>query len=144
MMMMDFETAERKAFSQIFPGIRVRGCTFHYGQAVLRNIGFIGLKLQYADENSLVRAWVRELLALPFLPSFLVGDAWEMYLRDPRQAVNHAGQPFAIIDPQTWQLLIRFGNYFITTWLSRIEEWNHYTNDSHRTNNVPVFFTLLP
>ncbi len=88
-MMMDFETAERKAFSQIFPGIRVRGCTFHYGHALLRNIGFIGLKLQYADENSLVRAWVRELLALPFLPSFLVGDAWEIEVKHYLRAMSY-------------------------------------------------------
>ncbi len=139
-MMMDFESAERNAFSEVFPAIRVRGCTFHFGQALIRKVTNIGLKVQYADKDSLVRAWIRELLALPFLPSYMIRDVWNGYLNDPRNITDKAGQLFPPTDPQTWQILMDYSQYFVKTWLSRVDDWNHYSNDSHRTNNIPEGF----
>ncbi len=139
-MMMDFGSAERNAFSRVFPTARVRGCTFHYGQALIRKIGEIGLKLQYNQEDSLVRLWIRHLLSLPFLPPFLVADAWNFYLSNPLNLLNLPGRQVPAPDPHTLQLLQRFVAYFRATWMRRIEEWNHHSNDSHRTNNIPEGF----
>ncbi len=137
-MMMDFETAERNAFKLFFPNIRVRGCSFHFGQALLRKIGQIGLKLQYSDSESLVHSYVRHLLALPFLPTFLVLDAWHFYLQYPLNLAATLGIP--IPDANTLNILSDFSRYFSATWLSRCYEWNHSDNNSHRTNNIPEAF----
>ncbi len=112
-MMMDFESAERNAFATCFPNIRILGCTFHYGQALIRKIGQIGLKVQYSDKNSLVRAYVRHLLALPFLPTFLVPDAWNFYLRNPQNLVQVLG--LANLDLHSLNLLNDFARYFAST-----------------------------
>ncbi len=139
-MMMDFELAERNAFSEVFPEIQVRGCTFHYGQAIIRKIGQIGLKEQYGDAESMLRAWIRYILALPMLPSFVIVDVWNGFLCDPRNLTNHQGIPYPAPSAADWDKMMIFAQYFVKTWLSRTADWNHFTNDTRRTNNIPEAF----
>ncbi|CAF0977591.1 unnamed protein product, partial [Brachionus calyciflorus] len=42
--MMDFEIAAKKGFEYVFPSIIVRGCLFHFGQTLFKNLMKIGLK----------------------------------------------------------------------------------------------------
>ncbi len=37
--LLDFESAALTAFGDVFPEAQVKGCLFHYSQAVQRNIG---------------------------------------------------------------------------------------------------------
>ena len=51
----------------VFPGISAKGCAFHWTQAVWRQVQDIGLKPAYSQRSSIYN-YVRQLLALPFLP----------------------------------------------------------------------------
>lgn len=62
----DFEKALQDAFAQVFPGIILKGCFFHYRQCVHRRVKQYGLKGQYAT-NFYVRQAVKMLIALSYL-----------------------------------------------------------------------------
>jgi hypothetical protein len=46
-LLVDYEAAERNAFAAVYPTARVQGCLFHYGQALNRNLGTLGLRGLY-------------------------------------------------------------------------------------------------
>jgi len=49
--MMDFEAAQWKAVRRVFPDATMKGCCFHYGQAVWRKIQQSGLQTAYTDRK---------------------------------------------------------------------------------------------
>ena len=64
----DFEKAIWAAFSTTMPDLRVRGCWFHWAQAVFRKVKEFGLRAAYVRQY-VVRMYIRELMALPNLPA---------------------------------------------------------------------------
>jgi len=64
---LDFEAAVWKAVRAVFPTASLRGCNFHWGQAVLRKMQALGLQSAYHEDHG-TRRFCRKLLALPFLP----------------------------------------------------------------------------
>jgi len=77
----DFVTAAINAIQQVFPTCCVKGCSFHYRQALLRRVHQEGLQSAYSDEG-LVRQWIRHLMAMCLLPAFAIPHAWQ-FLRIP-------------------------------------------------------------
>ncbi|KRZ75678.1 hypothetical protein T10_493 [Trichinella papuae] len=73
----DFETALIPAIQSNFPNTRVQGCFFHFCQAVLRQVGRLGLRTDYIN-NQEVRKKVKMLMALAFLPVNLVPAGFEI------------------------------------------------------------------
>ena len=66
----------------------LRGCAFHFRQAILRRIQHEGLKTQYEDkEDTSVRNWIKRLMSLCMLPTFAIGYAWE-WLQQPPSTGN--------------------------------------------------------
>lgn len=63
----DFEEAMMKSVANNFGQEAVKGCLFHYCQAVIRNVRKCGLMSAY-NEKGIVNQWIRRLLALPLLP----------------------------------------------------------------------------
>uniref|UniRef100_A0A0M3I1A6 MULE domain-containing protein n=1 Tax=Ascaris lumbricoides TaxID=6252 RepID=A0A0M3I1A6_ASCLU len=63
----DYEEAIMKAVLETFGGAAVKGCLFHYCQAVIRSVRKFGLMPSY-NEFGVIHQWIRPLLALPLLP----------------------------------------------------------------------------
>ena len=51
---LDYEAAALGAIARMFPEAEIKGCNFHYTQAVYRKVQVIGLKKAY-DEDVAVR-----------------------------------------------------------------------------------------
>ena len=51
--MIDFELATKQAYEELFPGITVRGCLFHFGQNLFKNLMKCGLKQEYMENPEL-------------------------------------------------------------------------------------------
>ena len=74
----DFELAAVKAISTVFGDSSVvKGCTFHFRQAVFRGVQTEGLQSKYEDtENRAVWAWIRQLMSMTMLPVFAMPLVW--------------------------------------------------------------------
>lgn len=71
---MDFELAIHLAYQDLF---KIRGCYFHFSQAIWRRVQACpGLTSTYVSNMSF-QIFVRQLVALPFLPMTELEDALE-------------------------------------------------------------------
>ena len=64
----DFEMASWQAFKNGFKEAEIRGCSYHWSQAVWKNIQKIGLQPAYQKRDWVYKI-LRRLLVLPFLPA---------------------------------------------------------------------------
>ena len=67
MAVVDFESAVWKAVRQVIPHADMRGCSFHWGQAVFRHLQSLGLQTAYHSDPQFHR-YCQQLLALSCLP----------------------------------------------------------------------------
>ena len=67
MLLTDFEQASFLAAEEVFEGIETRGCYFHLGQSIERNVAALGLKRKYQEDQEF-KLRVKMLSALAFLP----------------------------------------------------------------------------
>ena len=65
---MDFEAAVWGAFRSVFPATTLRGCSFHWGPAVWRQIQDDGLGPTYRRKKNICK-FLLEILCLSFLPA---------------------------------------------------------------------------
>ncbi|XP_025417311.1 uncharacterized protein LOC112688361 [Sipha flava] len=74
---LDFEIAAHKAFLNVFPDSKIRGCRFHLGQSWYRKINSLpDLKKLYKNQSCDIAKWLTLFFGLPFLPSNEVEDAY--------------------------------------------------------------------
>ena len=67
-----FGSAVWKASREVLPNVEMRGCAFHWGQAVWRHLQQFGLQTAYNTDTSF-HSYCHQLLALPCLPWELIG-----------------------------------------------------------------------
>ena len=60
----------------------MKGCSFHFRQAIYRNVQREGLQHQYENDDTVLRTWIRQVMSLTKLPAFAVPMAWS-WLREP-------------------------------------------------------------
>ncbi len=133
--LLDFETAAIAAFREVFAEGQVKGCLFHYCQAVHRNVGQNGLENVYTQvppydtpEYHGVRRWVQRLRALPLVPPDMIRVVWNDCLTNP---------PWTD-DPVVDGNLRAFRDYFKNTWLpnrAKLDLCNHWHTQRTRTTN---------
>ena len=63
----DFELAAINAFKATFPNVAIKGCFFHFAQAVWRKVQELGLSKAYRENDQLRKA-VKNLVALALIP----------------------------------------------------------------------------
>ncbi|XP_003740695.1 uncharacterized protein LOC100903596 [Galendromus occidentalis] len=122
-----YEVAALKAIEQVFPTAAIRGCAFHFCQAVWRNVQRHGLSTSYSNEAS-VKRFIKSTMALCFVPLERIDDAWMEIDADSPGA-----------DHEAFARLSEFKEYFIRTWLENDvfprAIWNHHGNFEARTTN---------
>lgn len=117
----DFERAFHNAVSVVFPLCQIKGCYFHYTQAIWRNTQRHGLATLYRDDPEVNRL-VRRAAILPLTPMAEMENVW-------MEAINNC--------PQTPKC-IAFADYVTENWIEgswRRTTWNHFDTEKLRTNN---------
>ncbi|KRZ73064.1 hypothetical protein T10_4042 [Trichinella papuae] len=121
----DFETALIPAIQGNFPNTRVQGCFFHFCQGVLWQVGRLGLRTDYIN-NQEIRKKVKMLMSLAFLLMNIVPAGFEIL------NVGTSGQVEALFE------------YFQREWLpaTKILLWNVHAV-AVQTNNYLEFLRLI-
>lgn len=92
------------------PGVRLRGCSFHMGQAMQRHLG--GLRLRIENRYNEVGRVFHMIKALSLLPESLVRVAWNSVIQ------VHLNNLLPNLPPGDHQKMNNFIAYFQTTWLN--------------------------
>ncbi|XP_048755039.2 uncharacterized protein LOC125666009 [Ostrea edulis] len=143
--MVDFEVGAWLAIRRVFPAVAIKGCIFHWTQAVWRHVQSCGLVRAYKEQQA-VHKYIRQLLALPFLPAQHIIETFP-HLRDrantpqlqdlvdyiDRQWFRH--RVFRVQDWSAFQRTIRTNN--------DVEGWHNRLNTMARHGGVP-FYKLVP
>ena len=53
LIMVDFEKAAIKAFRRAFPSVRIKGCLFHFTNAIFKKVVDLGFKVIYKENKDL-------------------------------------------------------------------------------------------
>ncbi|CAF0949225.1 unnamed protein product [Brachionus calyciflorus] len=118
----DFEYSLMVSINTVFKEVQIKGCWFHFCQAVKRRLFSFGYKTEYLN-NWDFRFWIRRFLVLPLIPIEYLERALEIIISEiPFKNEN----------------LISFVKYFIKQWVNgEISPliWNHHKTDKRRTNN---------
>jgi len=126
--MLDFELAMQQALRQTFKNtVIIKGCWFHFCQAILTNVGSIGFKQDYQNSYE-VRFWIKRFMALALIPLYRIEDAVAIIINE--------------IDPdeKIFDKKVEFLQYFADQWLNAKmskqgpEIWNQHLA-TIRTNN---------
>ena len=77
----DFEMAVIRAVYEVFPNSRIRGCLFHFSQALWRKLQDLGLTARYMKDEAFNRMMHRAA-ALPLVPPHQVDDVWMLAMNE--------------------------------------------------------------
>jgi len=118
-----FVLAAWQALREVFPRVILRGCVFHWTQCVYRMVLRLGLSVTYLAAGD-TYAFIRKLLALPFLPAEHVTGAFRELETLSVQGGNDAVDRLVAYVGDTW--------VNGRTW--RPTDWSVF-RESVRTNN---------
>ena len=121
--MIEFETGMIPKLHLHFPTTSIKGCNFHFTQAIWRQAQHLGLTRAYHD-SKYIRKIVRSLMALPFVP---------------RNWIRHQFTAISLHEEADQPAVQELLNYFRSTWLDGnfpIQMWNTYGQDTRTNNHV--------
>ena len=102
--------------------VPVRGCNFHWQQAVLRKVGEIGLKRDYEKKEDIYK-FIRKLMALPFLPAEHIVPSFE-----------HLEQ--TVSAPSLLELCTYIHDTWLTSSVWSVESWCQFMQPIRTNNDV--------
>ena len=82
--MMDFERAAIKSFQKYFPNAKIKGCLFHFGQALYKKLKKLQLSELYQN-NQIFKRWIRLIFALALIPTANLMEGWQKVLEQKRK-----------------------------------------------------------
>ncbi|XP_035692859.1 uncharacterized protein LOC118427277 [Branchiostoma floridae] len=139
----DFEVGLCQAFQEVFQGTRMKGCAFHWCQAIWRKVQELGLQRAYNNDHR-VYSWVRRLMALPFLPHKAIQPALRALqsraagaLTDLADYVQKTWVDSTVFPPRRWSVYmqaIRTNN--------DVEGWHRRLNLKARKTNLPFYLLV--
>ncbi|CAF0860393.1 unnamed protein product [Brachionus calyciflorus] len=118
----DFEITFLIRINTVFKDVEIKGCWFHYCQAIKRNLFSLGLKKRFVNDWNF-RFWIRRILVLPLIQVEYLERAFKIIVKE-----------LPSNDPN----FLEFIRYFITQWLSgqmSPNVWYHHRSKKSRTNN---------
>ncbi|XP_050430408.1 uncharacterized protein LOC126839253 isoform X2 [Adelges cooleyi] len=127
--MIDYESALHKVFSQIYPEAQINSCWFHYVQALQKNIKKMGY-VEQLKQSIEAKKCFKMCAALALLPANRVEEGFQ-------EVKNHAANNNV--------LLPRFFTYFTSYWLTRkgAECFSVHGQPRRTNNNVESFHSTL-
>lgn len=141
----DFEASMWNAIPEILPDVIIRGCSFHWGQAVWRKIQEIGLQVPYTDDVG-THKFLRKVLALPYVPAEHIE---ELFIRFYRKA-NDSHALITLLDyikntwihsdiwpPRAWCV---FGRSIRTN--NDLEGWHNRLNRKARKGQLNFYLLI--
>jgi len=141
----DFEKSLWKAVEIVMPGVRHRGCVFHWSQAVWRQMQKVsGLIAQYKRHGDAYRA-LRLVFALPFLPAENIVAAFSSMTAKLeefgfRKVVKYIHKAWIVSNrwpPRTWSVF----NQAIRT-NNDLEGWHHRINRKAQRADLNLYLLI--
>jgi len=124
----DFELGYQNALQHVFPFIQIRGCFFHFKQAIHKWV--IKNKLKKIFNNSCqFRIWVNLLCSLALVPLDKVDECFKRVEEVSNNLVDEKKKKINVTS---------ILKYFKSTWMDgrwKKEHWNYYDYLGRRTNN---------
>ena len=127
--MSDFEPAIKIAFTEQFPLIKPKGCSFHFSKAIISKVQKSGFKADYTKkENFAFSAFIRAILGLVYCPL----DRFKESIRN----LYKLAKRLKVVRQRKFSLYML--NYVSRYWVNGChhpEEWNMYLHSGQTTNN---------
>lgn len=129
--MIDFEYASYGALISIWPMIIIKGCYFHFGQAIWRRVNSEGFKGLYNDGTKPFKEIVKLCMALPLVPLNKLNDAWGIIVSKSLE-----------LQEDVTEFIDYIGTYWMYNNRALFDRriWNHFDTQIARTNNVAEAF----
>lgn len=143
-MVLDFELSLWKAIQEVYPGVRMRGCAFHWTQSVYRKIQGVGLQTHYMQDVPVHRL-CKQLLGLPFIPAEHIRPVFEKLqeravtekLQELTDYIQLTWIESSVWSPEAWSV---FGQSVRTN--NDVEGWHHRLNAKAKKGSL-TFYMLL-
>lgn len=119
----DFESGFLPSFRTEFPNTQIRGCYFHFTQAIYKNILSKGFQPAYVNDIEIHR-YLRQLMVLAFLPANHIANYYDAWKDDMPLNIRREIQPML--------------NYFEHQWLRACPPniWSVYRIPRRTNNNL--------
>lgn len=115
------------AIRRVFPTVAIKGCIFHWTQAVWRHVQSLGLARAYKEQQA-VHSYIRQLLSLPFLPAQHIPDTFH-HLRGRANT------------PQLRDLVDYMDRQWFRHRVFRVQDWSVFRRTVRTNNDVEGMLT---